>query len=156
LLDDADARKFGRAGSEYRTTFYRGFYALEVTRKRKDTDARSAERSNSRPPSAAARNDRINAQASRRMSAREPSEGLSDVTEVVVEETVEAGRTEKACEFRNEPTLAPEAAEPQPFPPCEGGTQGGSSLPTPRSGVSDPPNPPFARGGADGGPPRPA
>jgi hypothetical protein len=164
VLDAADARRYDRAASDYRATYYRGLYGLEAVRKRRDQEARNAERSQAkaRPPARASREDRINAQASRRRSAATPSDGLSDATEVVVEQGGAERPAAPTPEPRNEPTLAPDggsaeapnsvstadAGTSSPFFPTEGGTHEGPSPQPARSGASVPLKPPFARGGA--------
>src|SRR5262249_16832618 len=62
VLAPAEARRHDRAASEYRATYYRGVYGLEAVRKRRDQDARNAERSKAkaRPSAKAGQEDPIN------------------------------------------------------------------------------------------------
>jgi hypothetical protein len=138
-MDPEKAKRFDRAGSESRSTYYRAQSALEAVRKREAAEAKAganeaAASDVGRGRPAAGRVDAsdvapagpdINPQARRRMIAPEPAKATSVVTEVVAAEAAQVGTSDGEYGTQNEPRNGrneaagdrPAPARPDPSPP---------------------------------------
>jgi hypothetical protein len=130
-MDPEKAKRYDRAGSEYRSTYYRAHNALEAMRKRKAAEAKEGSSDDVGGAGAGAGNagapvePEINPQAWRRMIAPEPEKAPVGVTEVVAAEPDRVATIDSEYGSQNEPRNGRNGvsgAWPEPGRPDAGGT----------------------------------